>query len=913
MLTRAQQLLCQAAADSLQYSAAKQYSAPCYKVEPEEAFRMYAAMLREKQQQQQRPQEQQQQQQQQGPRAVQSQQVTMMGGIEQVQAHAAAGLQQAQHRQQQQQGQHEGGERGEQQQPAGVSAAVADLARLGHLRCDLDLVKCDVTLAGADAVVTVVLQPSLHAAPQAAAAGTLGRTAAAAGLAAVAAGQSSRQGADQEAHQRPHCHHQQQQPEETAAKSGTPMPSASATAGSDVGACDMSWYGPFLKMCHAELLLWQCNGAPVVATSSWQWDAAAGVLLLTAAVPLTQLQPLPLQQQEAVAYSNSQVAAAAATHGGGGGGASSSRSSSSRSAAVVEKLSWGAPYVGVAEVMLHRAAVAAAGLHSELQPNTTSSSSSGRGPPGPCLMVAAAVAVSCTAAAAAEATAEPLAAAGNGLCGTISSRGLAEGLAARGVLLTPATALMHLGPVEVPLHQWLLQQTEQLLLLPDGEGPHQEQEWRAGGKQHQQEECAEGRACKQNSKGEEVEAMEVDSGEHLAAAGAAAGYQENCCREATTPITARAAAAAGSRSLSSALSSGGFGTDFQQQQQQEEGVYVVPPTPGSVAGAVVVEESDCDSPHPFTLTQVPRGEAFGAAAVQQQQQPQMQEGQHQQQQEQLAPYGQQQQQQQVALPHRFIPELATLQEVGGKQDHQHQQQQENHKQRQYGEEQQLDQVMEQAGATATEDVGKAAHAKAAAAEQEEAAEEEDSAEKLFWLKRCDLLLQSVKTNLGGLPQLLQQQLGLVAVTRGSGPGDGVRKAWAPGRAGGDLGGPQPQPGTATAQGDGTFIAGGQTQSAAGVAGGETIAGSSDEPLSRTTWLELPSRGGATSSSNRNSSSSGSSRRVGSKKAFGRMKLVCHGFHVMEVELLARDKQELIGLRQVLQLGIQLMGAQVRGG
>ena len=72
--------------------------------------------------------------------------------------------------------------------------------------------------------------------------------------------------------------------------------------------------------------------------------------------------------------------------------------------------SW-APYVGVAEVMLHRAAVAAAGFQSDLHPNI-SSSNNGLRPRGPSLMVAAEVAVSCTAAAAAEATAEPLAAAG---------------------------------------------------------------------------------------------------------------------------------------------------------------------------------------------------------------------------------------------------------------------------------------------------------------------------------------------------------------------------------------------------------------------------------------------------------------------------------------------------------------------
>ena len=109
-------------------------------------------------------------------------------------------------------------------------------------------------------------------------------------------------------------------------------------------------------------------------------------------------------------------------------------------------------------------------------------------------------------------------------------------------------------------------------------------------------------------------------GEHLAAGEAAAAadtcqvFNANSDREPTTPITARAAAAAVvSRSISSALPSGGFGTHFQPRQQQER-VYVVSPTPGSAAGAFVVEESDRDSSHPFTLTQVPRGRPLSSSS-----------------------------------------------------------------------------------------------------------------------------------------------------------------------------------------------------------------------------------------------------------------------------------------------------------
>jgi hypothetical protein len=56
-----------------------------------------------------------------------------------------------------------------------------------------------------------------------------------------------------------------------------------------------TWQGPEVRVCYAQLLLVAPGGSPVVASSSWSWDAAQGVLQVQAMVGPEQLQLLLLQ------------------------------------------------------------------------------------------------------------------------------------------------------------------------------------------------------------------------------------------------------------------------------------------------------------------------------------------------------------------------------------------------------------------------------------------------------------------------------------------------------------------------------------------------------------------------------------------------------------------------------------------
>jgi hypothetical protein len=400
--------------------------------------------------------------------------------------------------------------------------------------------------------------------------------------------------------------------------------------------------------------------------------------------------------------------------------------------------------------------------------------------------------------------------------------------------------------------------------------------------------------------------------------------------------------------------------DDQQQQQQllsdgeVGGVYVVPPTPGSVlsAGAVMVEESDCDcdSPYPLTLTQVPRGEAFAAAVQHQQQQQQyciggrqlqqhgegqqqeqgklgqhveLHANQHQQQymryeqQQQNQPYSQQQQQQQqqeeeeVVVAQRCRPELEGVQEATDQEKHQQQQDGDDGKKqhRQHSnEEQQLDLGM-----------GGAAAEEAAVTPRE--VEEADGG--LTWVERCDLLVQSSTTDLSVLPQLLQQHLGLLVARDGTssllsgGFRDRRRGTEVPGGIRGDSKGlsltpPPPQFGVAATAGGGTAGAGWPNVSGAGVP--PEMEPDAKVAAASVICLQLPSSGGfPIAYSNSSSSRVLPQGLMGGLRAPGRLRFRNHGAHVVEVELLGQDKQELQVLKQVLQAGLQLMAAQVGGG
>ncbi|KAF8058102.1 hypothetical protein HT031_005762 [Scenedesmus sp. PABB004] len=170
---------------------------------------------------------------------------------------------------------------------------------------------------------------------------------------------------------------------------------------------DVSWWGPLLQPCHAELALWHAGAAPVTSQSSWRWDGLAGELTLHAELASDGLLAL--------------AAASSSAAGGGDRGAQQAGGAAGD----------GAPYVGVARAIAAAAAAAA-------QAGTVAAA-------GLQLQAAVVMAASCSRQAAVQLEADAAA---------DTPREATRAVQAS-QLLAPATALLHLPPVAVPLQQLL--------------------------------------------------------------------------------------------------------------------------------------------------------------------------------------------------------------------------------------------------------------------------------------------------------------------------------------------------------------------------------------------------------------------------------------------------------------------------
>lgn len=191
----------------------------------------------------------------------------------------------------------------------------------------------------------------------------------------------------------------------------------------------MSWWGPLLQVCHAELLLWHTDGLAVASQTNWQWDTVAGVVMVQASVPRNQL--LSLVQQQGVSRDSSI-------------GMTTQRAGLSPDSSAHRELQ--DHYVGVAEAI---AAAVSQVAEPSPSPGQTGTNSSSRSSSSVQLGAAVVVAACCSNQAAAQMQV-------NKPNSSKALQGHSEEVLLRHHLLTPRTALLHLPAVTVSLRQLLM-------------------------------------------------------------------------------------------------------------------------------------------------------------------------------------------------------------------------------------------------------------------------------------------------------------------------------------------------------------------------------------------------------------------------------------------------------------------------
>jgi hypothetical protein len=213
-----------------------------------------------------------------------------------------------------------------------------------------------------------------------------------------------------------------------------------------------SWWGPLFQPCHAECVLWHADVSPVTSQSSWQWDAVTGLLTVQALLPLSLLVQLASGSR---ANSSSSMST-------GLGGLSSIRQQAMPTAGSAAATATAAAAAGSADAYVGAAAAMAAAAATAAGISNSSSSSicgaSMTDAPEVQLHAAVVVAACCSPQAVAQVKNKQLNSSSASAAALVGAAATAAHVVDYAELLAPATALLHLPALQVPVQQLLLQQ-----------------------------------------------------------------------------------------------------------------------------------------------------------------------------------------------------------------------------------------------------------------------------------------------------------------------------------------------------------------------------------------------------------------------------------------------------------------------